>query len=156
ISNFSLSLGTTAGGTQTTATLTFPTAAGFMGGSLPDGNYSLQIDSTKVTDGSGNELDGAGTGAGSTRTADSFLRLFGDVLGIGVVNNQDASLLRQIYGQSTSQSVNGPYFDYNGDGQIDKTDLAQFKLRLGSGLTGLFTTGHEAPAAGATLTVDAS
>ena len=59
-------------------------------------------------------------------TANKFFRLFGDSDGNGIVNNDDFTNFRNLYGFPGSL-----IFDFNNDGTIGPLDLLQFKNRWG-------------------------
>jgi photosystem II stability/assembly factor-like uncharacterized protein len=112
-------------------TLTF-SGANIIGGSLPDGHYTLTIHGSLVHDGSsGLALDGAGTGTAGTDHVDTFFRLFGDADGDGHVDLQDLLSFAGTFGKSAGDPGFLGYFDYNGDGRVDLGDLLQLLRRLG-------------------------
>jgi uncharacterized delta-60 repeat protein len=116
---------------QTVAILTFP-GAGFVGGSLADGNYTLTVHSDKVHDSLGQALDGDGNGtAGGDRTVD-FFRLFGDTNGDRTVDNTDFAVFRSASGTHTGDAGFLWFLDYNGDGAINNTDKKAFDQRRGT------------------------
>jgi len=98
----------------TVATLTF-SGAGIVGGSIPDGSYTLTVLSSQVTGG----LVGGDAPF-------SLHRLIGDVDGDGDVDAQDFGAFRQNFGTSNFA------FDFDGDGDVDATDFGQFRLRFGT------------------------
>ena len=109
---------------QTTVQLSFNGPA-VIGGSVADGNYSLAIDGSKITDSTGLAVDAAGSGTPGSSRAYAFYRLFGDVNGDSVVDVNDNRLFRS--------ALLGTYdanFDYNGDGVIDVNDNRAFRTRL--------------------------
>jgi hypothetical protein len=92
---------------------------GVVAGSLPDGNYTLITLHNKV-----NVLSGPPMIQDDVNT---FVRLFGDADGDGVVNAADKALLQQVEANPAS-----PYaadFEYDGKRMIDQTDIAQFDKR---------------------------
>ncbi len=92
---------------------------GVIGGSVPDGNYTLITLYNKV-----NVLSGPPITANDVNT---FVRLFGDVNGDGVVNAADKAYLLQA--EANPASPYAPDFEYDGKDVIDKTDIAQFNKR---------------------------
>jgi hypothetical protein len=92
---------------------------GVVGGSVPDGTYTLITRHDKV-----NVLSGPPM---TQDDVNAFTRLFGDVTGVGVVNAADKALLTQA--EANPASPYAPFFDYDGKGVIDKTDIAQFNNR---------------------------
>jgi alpha-amylase len=101
-------VGQTADG-RTTVTLTF-SGAGVLGGSLPDGRYTLTV-------------------AGSTVPGGSFFRLFGDVNGDGQVDATDLQAFLAAYRSRKGMANYRTYFDFNADGFIDSVDYYQFQRR---------------------------
>ena len=112
-------------------TLTF-SGANIIGGSLPDGHYTLTIRGSQVHDSSsGLALDGAGTGTAGTDHVDSFFRLFGDADGDGHVDLLDLLSFAGTFGKRAGDQGFLAYFDYNGDGRVDLGDLVQLLRRVG-------------------------
>jgi hypothetical protein len=94
---------------------------GVVGGSLPDGTYTLITHHNEVT-----------VVSGPPMTADdvnTFVRLFGDVDGDGVVTAPDAAELRSAESNPFSPFV--PDLDFNGNGVLDRRDVTQFWRRYG-------------------------
>jgi protocadherin Fat 4 len=129
-------IGTNAAG-HTVVTLTF--AAGAFrgpGNSLVDGNYQLTIDASRILAG-GEELDGDGDNASGGDhefgevEADAFFRLFGDGNGDrlvdGLTGSVDLSMFAATYGKRAGQAGFNDAFDYDGDGDVDGTDLFWFR-----------------------------
>jgi hypothetical protein len=81
--------------------------------SLGDGIYRLRVD-----------LDGDGV----SEYEASFWRLFGDVDGNGIVNDNDILLVNSAQGQSGSNLA----YDLNGDGLVNSVDLTNVKRRKGA------------------------
>ena len=107
---------------QTVAALTF-SGADIIGGSLPDGRYTLTVRANKVHN-----------AAGQTLAADHvtpFFRLFGDSSGNGAVGVEDFIRFASTYGKREGDPAYLTYFDYNGDGRVDFGDLVQLLLRIG-------------------------
>ena len=95
--------------------------ASVVGGSLPDGNYTLITLHNKVHVLSGPPM--------TQDDVNTFVRLFGDANGDGVVNAADKALLEQAEANPSSEYA--PDFEYDGKPRIEKTDIAQFNKRLG-------------------------
>jgi len=105
--------------------------------SLSDGRYTMTIDATKVSNGSG-QLDGDNDNMpggnyqviGAPGQAPGLFRLFGDADGNGTVAAADFNAFRLVYGAA------GPsIFDFNGDNQVTASDFNEFRLRYGTSLT---------------------
>jgi hypothetical protein len=92
---------------------------GVIGGSVPDGNYTLITLANKVNVLSGPPL--------TANDVNAFVRLFGDINGDGVVNALDKAYLLQA--EANAASPLAPDFEYDGKAGIDKTDIAQFDRR---------------------------
>ncbi|CAN5639999.1 hypothetical protein BH11PLA2_BH11PLA2_15580 [soil metagenome] len=96
-------------GPTTTVTLTFASP-------LPDGRYTVTVDTSLITDLAGNELD--------PPTAPlTFHRLFGDLNGDATVNGADLVQFGNAFGSSTGDPTFLPEVDYNLDGTINGADL---------------------------------
>ena len=117
--------------TQTIARLTF-TGGGVVGGSLADGNYTLTILGSQVSDLSGQLLDGDGDGQPGGNSTQSFFRFFGDVNGDRLVNGFDFGFFKDAFGTQVGDANYRAYFDFNGDGVINGLDFGQFKTRFGT------------------------
>jgi hypothetical protein len=90
-----------------------------VGGSLPDGSYTLRIPARSVT---GVMLD-------DNMTADftaSFHRLFGDVDADRDVDTRDRKAFMKAFMTSQGQPGYTSYFDYDSDGDVDRVDLVAF------------------------------
>jgi pectin methylesterase-like acyl-CoA thioesterase len=109
-------------GSQTVAVLTF-TGPGIVGGSLPDGNYTLSVRADEVHNGLGLGL--------SADSVTRFFRLFGDGNGDGIVDRRDLLLFLSTLGKHQGDPGYLAYFDYNGDGKVDLGDLVQLLRRFG-------------------------
>lgn len=105
--------------TQTIARLIF-------NGSVADGDYTLTVVGSQVTDTSGLNL-----GPMSSNFTLFFHRLFGDSNGSRTVDGADFSSFGGAFGSSIGQNPNVPYFDSNLDGTIDGSDFAEFGARFG-------------------------
>jgi hypothetical protein len=92
---------------------------GVIGGSVPDGNYTLITLADKVDVLSGLPM--------TEDDVNTFVRLFGDVNGDGVVNSADKVYLLQA--EADPASPYAPDFEYDGKDAIDRTEVAQFKKR---------------------------
>jgi hypothetical protein len=92
---------------------------GVVGGSVPDGNYTLITLADKVKVLSGTPM--------TANDVNTFVRLFGDVEGVGKLNSADLSVLNQAKADPSSPDT--AYFEYDGSPGIDKTDIAQFNKR---------------------------
>ena len=97
---------------------------GVVGGSVPDGEYTLITLANKVKVLSGTPM--------TANDVNTFVRLFGDADGDGVVNAADKALLKQA--EAEPSSAYAPDFEYDGKLGIDKEDIAQFKRRYGDRL----------------------
>jgi hypothetical protein len=97
---------------------------GVVGGSLPDGHYTLITRHDRVTVLSGPPM--------TQDDVNTFVRFFGDVDGDGVVNAADKALLEQA--KADPSSLAAAYFAYDGKPGIDKQDIAQFQKRFGERL----------------------
>ncbi|QDV47458.1 Galactosyltransferase [Stieleria neptunia] len=111
---------------KTVATLTF-SGPGIIGGSLPDGNYTLTVIDTQVTDTAGNILDGDGDGQAGVSATDDFFRLFGDADGDRDVDRRDYLFLLQTYDRGVGDAGFNSALDYDGDGDVDSQDLRSFR-----------------------------
>lgn len=113
---------------QTIAILTF-SGSGIINGSLPDGNYELEILDT-ITDAAGNQLDGDGNGIAGGNARDDFFRLYGDATGDGRVNVLDLLQFRNAFNSADGDSNFNAALDAGGDGRINVLDLLQFRNRF--------------------------
>src|SRR5947209_8227810 len=84
-------------GGKMVAVLTFA-GPEFVGGSLADGSYILTVQSDRVHDRFGRELDGDGNGSAGGDRVDGFSRLFGDADGDGAVDGPDREQFRSAFG----------------------------------------------------------
>jgi hypothetical protein len=108
----------------TTYVITF-SGPGVIAGSVPDGNYTLITLPGKVNVLSGPPL--------TEDDINTFTRLFGDVNDDSVVDAADKALLKQA--ETDPGSPYAAYFEYDGNGVLDKKDIAQFDKRYGEHLT---------------------
>jgi hypothetical protein len=118
-------------GGHTVDTITF-VGVGIIGGSLPDGHYTLTIYGDHIHDDYGEALDGAGTGVEGSNRTDTFFRLFGDSDGDGHVDLHDLANFASTFRKRAGDPGYLWYFDYNGDGRVGLDDLRQVLHRLGS------------------------
>jgi hypothetical protein len=93
----------------------------FIGGSLANGRYVLTVHSSKVNADGGAQL--------AADRSLSFWRLFGDYYGTATVNNADKTLFAQEY--KTNAAAYLGYFDYDGNGILDTSDLNAFNQDFG-------------------------
>jgi hypothetical protein len=122
---------------KTVVVFNFPSAAGFVGGSLADGNYRFTIAADKVHAGSFN-LDGDGDGTDSddfvfgAGDADKFFRFFGDTDGDRDVDGADLNQLKKSLNKQSGDPGYLWFLDYDSDGDVQKggtgnqDDYAQF------------------------------
>ncbi len=116
-----------AGRTQVVLTYTGPD---IIGGSLPDGNYTLIIHGDKVHDRvSGTNLDGDGDGKAGGDHSETFFRLFGDTNGDRNVDNLDYYRFRSTFGLKANETTFLGFLDFDGNGIIDQLDLIEFTKR---------------------------
>ena len=113
-----------------TITVTFP---GFVGSSLPDGDYVLEILSGTLSAG-GILLDGDGDGVQGGKFTYAFHRLFGDISGNRTVDVSDGFQFRASYNSELGDGNYRAGFDYNGDGMIGSVDRIPFTLNLRTSL----------------------
>jgi hypothetical protein len=117
-------------GGRTVAVLTFA-GAGFVGGSLADGSYTLTVRADRVHDRWGRGLDGDGDGSAGGDRAVGFHRLFGDSDGDSDVDGVDRDLFRSAFGTAAPDAGYLSYFDFDGDGDVDGLDNGEFSRRFG-------------------------
>jgi autotransporter-associated beta strand protein len=129
------------------ATGQFRLAIGFTGtnalavsGSLEDGQYSLNLDGSKIQGFVGSQADPRLQLSGSTVISDNFWRLYGDSKGTGYIDtgaagsNSNQGIFLKAYGTSgsTSRMANYlDYLDYAGTDLIGSNALNQFRRRPG-------------------------
>lgn len=101
--------------------------SGNRGNSLADGNYRLEIDRSKVTNGGGSLT---GNNIFGSASADRFFRMYGDSNGDGRVDGADLAAIRAIL---LSNAAYNPAFDWDGNGSItagdDTTNFSQRQNR---------------------------
>lgn len=112
--------------TQTIVILT-PTGPGIIGGSLPDGLYSLTLFASQVTDSFSQALDGDGDGIPGGDFDFDFHRLFGDLDGNRTVDGSDFSAFGAAFGYTGFDSA----FDYDDSSTVDGSDFGEFGNRFG-------------------------
>jgi murein DD-endopeptidase MepM/ murein hydrolase activator NlpD len=106
-------------------------------GSLPDGNYLLQIDPAKVYRSTGAPLDGDGDEqAGGVyqfgaESSDAFFRLLGDSNGNRSVDIADFNRFRASFGTTRGQANFNADFDFNNDDSIGIADFNRFRTNFG-------------------------
>jgi hypothetical protein len=101
-------------------TLTFLSGTQF--GSLVDGRYVLNVDSSRIHDIALNELQPI--------APTNFHRYFGDINGDANVDISDFGQFSSSYGLNSTQTGFIAGFDYNNDGVIDIADFGQFSVRV--------------------------
>jgi hypothetical protein len=121
---------TSTAGVKTVAVLTFA-GPGFVGGSLPDGSYTLTVRADRVHDRWGRALDGDGDGTAGGDFAGQFSRLFGDSDGDGDLDPVDRGAFRSAFGTTDARAEYRWYFDLDGDGDVDGRDNGEFYRRWG-------------------------
>jgi hypothetical protein len=110
------------------ATLTF-SGAPIIGGSLPDGKYTLTVNGGAITvQASGLALDADADGTAGGLQSFDFHRLFGDANGDGAVGTNDFVLFRQAFNGMNN------IFDFDGDGFVSVNDFIQFRNRFNSSI----------------------
>ncbi|HEX4056467.1 MAG TPA: dockerin type I domain-containing protein, partial [Tepidisphaeraceae bacterium] len=117
------SLNTPDGGTTWVLTFTDPS---YIGSSLPDGAYDLNVSAGGVT----------ATQGGLSMAADQdfqFIRLYGDFNGDGVVNSIDFGTIAPAFGHSTNSS--DWYLDYDDNGVINSIDFGYFATNFGRSMS---------------------
>ena len=115
-------------GGKTVAVLTFA-GPEFVGGSLADGSYTLTVLADRVHDRWGRELDGDGDGVGRGRPGG---RLLPAVRRRGRRRRRGSRRPRRVAGQLRQEPGDAGYlwyFDFDGDGDVDGRDKAQFNQR---------------------------
>jgi hypothetical protein len=111
-------------GGKTVAVLSF-TGDGIIGGSLPDGTYTLTVRADRVHDRLGRGLD--------ADHVTTFFRLFGDSDGDADVDWRDLVRLLGTLGKRTGQAGFLGYFDYESNGVVGLRDALEFLRRFGRG-----------------------
>jgi hypothetical protein len=93
-------------------------------GDFTDGVYQLTIHAASVTNGSGVTLSGG-------NRVQSFLKLYGDINGDGVVGTIDFGSFRNTYGLSSTDAGYSGGFDVNHDKTIGPADFGRFRANYG-------------------------
>ena len=75
-------------------------------------------------------ISGTGMGGGAIDGGD------GDSNGDRYVNGTDRRMFIRAYGRTSSEAGYVPYFDYDSDGDVDRSDYAEFLKRLRQGYLG--------------------
>jgi hypothetical protein len=110
----------------TVLTITFG-GTGVIGGSVPDGRYTLTIQAAKVTD--------AGTGgAMQSSSTTAFTRLFGDLTGSGTYDPAARWMVQDALGSTIGTSGYIAALDVNSDGVINETDILAVVRNWGKSL----------------------
>ncbi len=112
---------------RTIATLTF-TGPGIIGGSLFDGQYTLVINSDKIRDAFGQQLDGDNDGHAGGERREDFFRRFGDSDGDGDVDHFDRSRFLSTFLRRSGDSRYLWYFDFEDDGRVGLIDMLAFAI----------------------------
>jgi hypothetical protein len=97
-----------------------------VGGSLPDGHYTLTVRANRIHDRFGQALDGDQNGAAGGNHVDELFRQFGDTDGDGDVDHFDLGVVRGAFGKSADQDGYLWYLDYNANGRIWAEDAIRF------------------------------
>lgn len=118
--------------TQTIAKLTF-SGPNTTAGSLNDGNHTLTVLSSQVSDGAF-ALDGNGDGTPGDNATSTLFRLFGDNDGDRDVDSLDFLALRATSGLSSGNPGFNAAFDSDNDGDVDSADFLEFRTRFGTGI----------------------
>jgi alkaline phosphatase len=120
---------------RTVATLTFSGAL-VEYGSLKDGSYQLTVRGEKVRDRVfGVALDGdndqqpSGDRLFGATAADKFFRKYGDGDGSGLLDATDYYSLLTTNNKRSTEPGYVWYFDFDANGVVDSSDLAQFRAR---------------------------
>ena len=113
---------------KTVAALTF-VGADIIGGSLGDGSYTLTVRADRVHDRWGRELDGDGNGSAGGDRVDGFFRLFGDTDVDHDVDHADLDVMLSSFRKSRGDAGFLWFLDYDGGGNVDGLDMAQFNQR---------------------------
>jgi glucose/arabinose dehydrogenase len=112
---------------RSVVTLNF-SGPGLVGGSLPNGLYSLTVFGDQLSDSLGADLDGDANGTPGGDFVGDFHRLFGDADGDRDVDAADFLAMRLAFG------TNEVDFDFDGDGDTDATDFAAFRSAFGTSI----------------------
>jgi hypothetical protein len=131
---------------RTVVTITFSgpetdsvSAQNFGSTSLADGRYQLTILSSSVTGADGVALVGGGPNSNYVSPTDTLgggagqlhlYRIFGDVNGDGLIDQQDLGKFRSAFNAGASSSLYIPFLDADNSGVVDQVDLGQFRSRF--------------------------
>lgn len=125
--SFSLIVSPSAAGALTKVTLSF-VGGTIVGGSLPDGKYTLTVHREKIHEPSLLRL------SLDADRVDQFFRFFGDTNGDGAVDTTDYFVFRGAYGKTQGQGGYLWFLDFNADAIIGQTDNTEFAQRRGKRL----------------------
>jgi hypothetical protein len=104
-----------------------------VGGSISDGDYYLNLAAGAVA-----AVANPTTTNAASFQQNSFYRLFGDVLGSGLITNPNYNRFKSAFGSTPSLETNyNAAFDYFANGFITNPSYNQFKARFGSVWSGL-------------------
>ena len=137
-SDLTISVNSTVVSGKTVSVLTFssPTPSLYItGGSLPDGNYRLTVQSSLVTastvalDGDNNGSAGGNYVKGAVE-ADAFFRLFGDSNGDRFTRLAELGQLRAAINKTSPDPAYDPRFDFDSNGTVRLAELGQLRARI--------------------------
>jgi RHS repeat-associated protein len=94
-----------------------------IGGSLPDGAYALTVHSGLVT------VNSTGLALAAPNQSFNFYRLFGDVLGHGIMDADDFNEFIVAYGARVGSRHYNADMDFNSDGVINAVDFNELLPR---------------------------
>ncbi len=103
------------------------TGPNVIGGSVPDGRYTLTINAGYIT-------DAATGGAMQTNSTTTFSRLFGDLLGTGTYDRDARWMVQNALGQTVGSPGYIAALDWNGNGVIDEADVLAVVRNWGKSL----------------------
>ena len=120
-------------GPSASYTVTWSNPSQYTGGSLSNGQYVLTVNHTLVS---------STVGSMTADQSYSFLRLFGDYNGDGIVNNADYMMFKKAYGATVGSATYNTYwyFDYyfdnylNTGATINSSDLTAFLNDYGTSI----------------------
>ena len=121
---------------RTVVRLDFVDSAAASGGSLADGRYELTLHAAGISS-NGFTLDGDADGTAGDdfvfgdEAHEVFYRLYGDVVGDGVVDLLDFGRFRSTFGLASSDTDFEPSLDHDGDGEITLVDFGRFRSNFG-------------------------
>jgi ELWxxDGT repeat protein len=111
---------------ETVLAITF-IGTGVIGGSVPDGRYTLTITGADV-------IDAATGGVMQGTSTTAFTRLFGDLLGTGTYDPAARWMAQDALGQTIGSPGYIAALDWNGDGVIDEADILAVVRNWGKSL----------------------